>query len=33
MLVEHHQYFLDFIWNNHEWYKIDNLNDFIRAIT
>ncbi len=29
----HHVYWLDFLWNNHDWYKIDNLNDFVRALT
>ncbi len=31
-MIMEHGYFLDFLWNNHSWYKIENLNDFVRAI-
>ncbi len=27
-----HAYYLDFLWNNHSWYKIEDINDFIRAL-
>lgn len=28
-----HSFYLDFLWNSHEWYKINNYNDFVRAIS
>ncbi len=31
-MIMDHAFYLDFLWNNHSWYKIENLNDFIRAL-
>ena len=28
----HSTYYLNFLWNNHSWYAINNMNDFVRAI-
>jgi hypothetical protein len=27
-----HAYYLDFLWNYHDWYHIENVNDFVRAV-